>query len=34
VKEYAGLKVTRWCDTCSRMFDVQMPVAPAPDIPA
>jgi hypothetical protein len=34
VKEYAGLNVTRWCDTCRRMFDVLMPVALGPDIPA
>lgn len=25
VEQYAGRKVTRWCETCRRLFDVQMP---------
>jgi transcription elongation factor Elf1 len=31
---YAGRKVTRWCETCHRMFAVQVPpsiVPPATD---
>ena len=25
VREYAGQNVTRWCETCRRLFDVKMP---------
>jgi carbonic anhydrase len=27
VREYAGRSVTRWCDACQRLFDVQVPRA-------
>jgi predicted nucleic acid-binding Zn ribbon protein len=25
---YPGRKVTRWCETCRRLFDVEIPLVP------